>query len=50
MDRLIPGVIAVLAALLLLSMSLFIVDQRQYAMVFQFGEVMRVVKEPGIQF
>lgn len=50
MDRLIPSLIALLAVLLVLSLSLFTVDQRQYAMVFQFGEVVRVIKEPGIQF
>ncbi|WP_293765617.1 protease modulator HflC [uncultured Aquitalea sp.] len=50
MDRLIPTLAAVFGALLLASLSLFIVDQRQYAMVFQFGEVTRVIKQPGIHF
>ncbi|MFW9609875.1 MAG: protease modulator HflC [Aquaspirillum sp.] len=50
MDRLIPTVVALFAGVMLLSMSLFTVDQRQYALVFQFGEVVRVVKEPGLQF
>jgi membrane protease subunit HflC len=30
--------------------SLFIVDQRQKALVVQFGEVMRLVEEPGLKF
>jgi membrane protease subunit HflC len=44
--------VAVSVALLalLLSTSLFTVNQRQFAVVFQFGEVVRVIKEPGIQF
>ncbi len=50
MDRLIPSLVATLAALLLLSMSLFTVEQRQFALVFQFGEVVRIISEPGIQF
>jgi membrane protease subunit HflC len=31
------------------SMSLYTVDQRQYALVFQLGEIKRVVTEPGIK-
>lgn len=50
MSRIIPAVIIVLLALLVVSMSVFSVDQRQSAMVFQLGEVVRVVKEPGIKF
>ncbi|GAB3250061.1 protease modulator HflC [Chitinimonas naiadis] len=50
MSRIIPAVIIVLLALLVVSMSVFSVDQRQAAMVFQLGEVVRVVKEPGIKF
>jgi len=32
------------------SMSLFVVDQREYAIVFQLGEVKDVIKEPGLKF
>ncbi len=32
------------------AMSVFTVDQRQYALVFQLGEVKRVVTEPGLNF
>jgi membrane protease subunit HflC len=31
-------------------MSLFTVDQRQYALVLQFGEVKRVIKTPGLEW
>lgn len=34
--------------LVLLSGSLFTIDQRQYAVVFQFGEAMRVIDKPGL--
>lgn len=37
-------------ALILASMSLFVVDQRQTAIVFQLSEVMRVETTPGLKF
>ncbi|MCL2075092.1 MAG: protease modulator HflC [Betaproteobacteria bacterium] len=41
-----------LAAIVLLigSMSVFTVDQRQYVLVLQLGEVKRVIKTPGLHF
>ena len=42
---------AVIAAVLvLLGASIFTVDQRQYAIVFQLGEVREVITEPGLNF
>ncbi|QND83820.1 Protein HflC [Chromobacterium vaccinii] len=49
-ERLIPTLAAVVGVLFVASLSLFTVDQRQYALVFQFGEVVKVISEPGIQF
>jgi membrane protease subunit HflC len=40
----------VLVALLVLASSIFTVDQRQFAIVFQLGEVKRVMEEPGLYF
>lgn len=37
-------------ALIVAAMSLFTVDQRQYAIVFQLGEVKQVITEPGLKF
>jgi modulator of FtsH protease HflC len=37
-----------LGALIVLSMSLFTVDQRQFAIIFQLGEIKEVIKEPGL--
>src|SRR5664279_1278303 len=42
--------VACVVALILLSMSIFIVDQRQTAIVFQLGEVMRIETTPGIKW
>jgi len=49
--RAIGPVAAVLIALLLVASSvLFTVDQRQNAIVFQFGEVKEVITTPGLKF
>lgn len=50
MSRLITSVIAVIVALWLLSSTIFIVEQRQSAIVFALGEVKQVVTEPGLHF
>jgi membrane protease subunit HflC len=42
--------IGAVAALVLLSMSVFVVDQRQDAIVFQLGEVVSVKTDPGLYF
>jgi membrane protease subunit HflC len=50
MQRL-PFVIAlVFAAFITAGSMLFTVDQRQYALVFQLGEIKEVIKEPGLAF
>jgi membrane protease subunit HflC len=38
----------VIGLIIIASLSLFIVDQRQNAIVFRLGEVVKVVKEPGL--
>lgn len=40
---------AVVAAFVVAGSMLFVVDQRQYALVFQLGEIKEVVTEPGLQ-
>jgi membrane protease subunit HflC len=39
-----------MGGLIVAAMTLFTVDQRQYAIVFQLGEVKDVIKEPGLAF
>lgn len=47
----IAGVVSVgLILLIVLSLSLFVVDQRQNVIVLRFGEIVKVVKEPGLAF
>jgi modulator of FtsH protease HflC len=44
------ALIAAVAVLILISMSVFVVDQRQNAIVFEFGKVVSVKTEPGLNF
>ena len=39
-----------IALLLILGMSMFVVDQRQNAIVFRLGEVVAIKKDPGLYF
>jgi membrane protease subunit HflC len=48
MNRIVSYLIAVAIAMWVLSSTLFIVDQRQYAIVFALGEVKEVISEPGL--
>jgi modulator of FtsH protease HflC len=50
MSRLVTVFVALFVALLLLSSTLFVVDQRRYAIVFALGEVREVITEPGLHF
>lgn len=44
------GLIALAAVLIAAANSLYILNQTEQAIVLQFGEPMRVVKEPGLKF
>ena len=50
MNRLISLVVSILIAIWLLSSTVFMVDQRQFAIVFALGEVKQVIREPGLHF
>lgn len=50
MNRLITSIVLALVALLVLSSAVFVVDQRQYAILFALGEVKQVINEPGLHF
>ncbi|WP_298310596.1 protease modulator HflC, partial [Propionivibrio sp.] len=40
----------VAVAIVILGATIFTVDQRKYAIIFQFGEVRDVISEPGLYF
>lgn len=48
MNKLYYGIFAAFGILMILSGALFSVDQRQNAVVFQFGEAVRVIESPGL--
>ena len=50
MNKIITLAIFLLGTVWLISSCLFIVDQRQFALVFALGEIKKVVKEPGLYF
>jgi modulator of FtsH protease HflC len=50
MNRLVSYTIAGLIVLSVLMSTLFVVDQRQFAIVFALGEVKKVINEPGLHF
>ncbi len=50
MNRIALSVVGVLFALMLISSSLFVVDQRQVGVVYALGEIKEVITEPGLKF
>ena len=48
--RIVSDIFALLILGLLASSTLYVVDQRQYAIVFALGEVKEVVNQPGLHF
>jgi len=50
MNRIVATVVAVAIAAILFRLSVFIVDQRQSAIVFELGQIVRVISEPGLHF
>jgi len=50
MNRIVLFVGAALLALMVLSSTLFVVDQRQVAVIYALGEIKEVVQEPGLKW
>jgi len=50
MNRIIPVIVALFVLVGVVSSTVFVVDQRQYAVVFAFGEIKEVIQEPGLRF
>ena len=50
MNKIVSALIAGFIVLMLLSSTVFVVDQRKYAIVFALGEVKQVISEPGLHF
>ncbi|TCS33294.1 membrane protease subunit HflC [Paucimonas lemoignei] len=50
MNRLVTIVIVAILAIWAISSTVFVVDQRKYAVVFALGEVKQVIDKPGLHF
>jgi modulator of FtsH protease HflC len=50
MNRFVMTVVGAFIGLVILSSTMFVVDQRKYAIVFALGEVREVISEPGLHF
>ena len=50
MNKIITLAVFLIGTVWLISSCLFIVDQRQFALVFALGEIKKVVNEPGLYF
>jgi modulator of FtsH protease HflC len=50
MQRLIPLAFALLVGIIAIASCVFVVDQRQYAVVFALGEIRTVYDKPGLHF
>jgi membrane protease subunit HflC len=50
MNKLFSFGLLLFIGLILFASCVFVVDQRQYALVLAFGEIRREVKEPGLHF
>lgn len=49
-NRLLAAIAGFIALGFVLSSSIFVVDQRNFAVVFAFGQIVRVIEQPGLQF
>ena len=47
-QRILPILVLLVAGFYLITSTLFVVDQRKFAVVFSFGEIKRVIEEPGL--
>jgi modulator of FtsH protease HflC len=50
MNRFGMFIAAIVAALMVLSSMLFVVDQRQFAVIYAFGQIKEVIAKPGLKF
>ena len=50
MNRIVPIFLGALVALAILMSSLFVVDQRQFAVVYALGEIRQIHDKPGLYF
>ena len=47
-NRLLAGIAGLIALAYVLASSIFVVDQRNFAVVFAFGQIVRVIEQPRL--
>jgi membrane protease subunit HflC len=50
MNRIASIIVGVLLLIIFLASTLFVVDQRKFAVVYALGEIKEVISEPGLKF
>lgn len=50
MNRIVSSIVLIVIALMIAHSTLFVVDQRKYAIVFALGEVKQVIDKPGLHW
>jgi membrane protease subunit HflC len=50
MNKLFSAIVALVLGVVVLGSCIFVVDQRQYAIIFALGEIKEVVNKPGLYF
>lgn len=50
MNKIVYSSVALIVAIILLAQSIFIVEEGEFRAVMRFGEAVRVIEEPGMQF
>ena len=48
-NRLLAAIAGLIGLFYILTSSIFVVDQRNFAVVFSFGQIVRVIEQPGLQ-
>ena len=48
-NRLLAAIAGLIGLFYVVTSSIFVVDQRNYAVVFSFGQIVRVIEQPGLQ-
>ena len=48
-NRLLAAIAGLITLVYVLTSSIFVVDQRNFAVVFAFGQIVRVIEQPGLQ-
>jgi membrane protease subunit HflC len=48
-NRLLAAIAGLIGLFYIVTSSIFVVDQRNYAVVFSFGQIVRVIEQPGLQ-